>query len=232
MDSQLDFKFQNLKDYLLLLSAPVLLSIYRYYLYNDNFASYFPNFKNSPILDYYANIFQFIGFFVLMFIIPLLLVKFVFKENLGDYGLRFGNYQLGLKWLLALPLIAIVLFFAVKSPDISAEYPLAKSIITNHSLIISYEAAYLIFYYLAWEFFFRGFLIFGLAPKFGAMNAILIQTISSCLIHIGKPAGEILGSIVVGILFGIIAYKTKSIWYVLILHAAIGILTDLFLVFL
>jgi len=231
MDRQLDFKPENFKEYILLLSAPILLTIYRYYLYSDNFTNYFPAFSNKPLLDYYSNIFQFAGFFVLMFLVPIAIIKFVFKEKLSDYGLSLGNYRLGLKWLLTLPIIAAVLFFAAKSPDISAEYPLAKSIIANHNLIFSYELAYLLFYYIAWEFFFRGFLIFGLAPKFGAVNAILIQTISSCLIHIGKPVGEIIGSIIVGILFGLIAYKTKSIWYLVILHAAIGILTDLFVVF-
>ena len=231
MDNQLDYKPENIKEYILLLSAPILLTIYRYYLYSDNFVNYFPKFASNPILDYYSNIFQFAGFFGLMFVIPVLLVKFIFKERLSDYGLSLGKYKLGLKWLLALPIIAIVLFFAVKSPDISSEYPLAKSIIANRGLIFSYELAYLLLYYIAWEFFFRGFLIFGLAPKFGAVNAILIQTISSCLIHIGKPVGEIIGSIIVGVLFGLIAFKTKSIWYLVILHAAIGILTDLFVVF-
>ncbi|MBF0472368.1 MAG: CPBP family intramembrane metalloprotease, partial [Nitrospirae bacterium] len=62
-------------------------------------------------------------------------------------------------------------------------------------------------------------------------NAILIETISSCLIHIGKPPGETIGSIIVGVIFGLIALRTKSIWYVFILHAVIGVLTDIFIIF-
>jgi membrane protease YdiL (CAAX protease family) len=64
------------------------------------------------------------------------------------------------------------------------------------------------------------------------MNAILIQTISSSLIHLGKPEGEILGSIIVGIIFGAIAIRTRSFLYVFILHATIGVLTDIFILFL
>jgi membrane protease YdiL (CAAX protease family) len=60
----------------------------------------------------------------------------------------------------------------------------------------------------------------------------MIQTISSCLIHLGKPESEIIGSIVVGILFGVIALRTRSIWYVFLIHAGIGVLTDLFIIFL
>ena len=57
-------------------------------------------------------------------------------------------------------------------------------------------------YYLGWEFFFRGFMQFGLRGALGDWNAILVQTLASCLIHIGKPAGEIYGAIVAGLLWG------------------------------
>ncbi|HHH55016.1 MAG TPA: CPBP family intramembrane metalloprotease [Bacteroidetes bacterium] len=51
------------------------------------------------------------------------------------------------------------------------------------------------------------------------------------MVHIDKPEGEIFGSILAGIVLGIIAIRTKSIWYVIILHATIGILTDLFIIY-
>ena len=111
------------------------------------------------------------------------------------------------------------------------EYPLAKSLLSDQSNLLLYQSAYIIFYYFGWEFFFRGFLLFGLKDRFGDINAILIQTISSCLIHIGKPEGEILGSIIIGILFGIIALRTRSIWYVFLIHAAIGVFLDLFIIY-
>jgi uncharacterized protein len=113
-------------------------------------------------------------------------------------------------------------------PDIQSEYPMARLLLKDTRLFIPYELAYILLYYLAWEFFFRGFLLFGLAKDFGATNAILIQTISSCLIHLGKPESETLGSIAVGIVFGIIAIRTQSFIYVWILHFSIGVLTDFF----
>ena len=223
---------QAIKTYILLLSAPVLLTIYRYHGYPEFFTEFFPSFKTHELLHYYDRIFQFVVFFILTFLIPILTVKFIFREKLSDYGLQTGNYKEGLKWLLLIPLvIAPVLYFSAQMPDIRAEYPLSKLLFERPELIFRYEVLYFVFYYIAWEFFFRGFLLFGLAGKFGNMNAILIQTISSCLVHIGKPEGEIVGSIVVGVLFGLIAIRTKSIWYVLALHAAIGILTDLFIIY-
>ena len=67
--------------------------------------------------------------------------------------------------------------------------------------------------------------------KYGIVAAILIQTISSCLVHIDKPVGEILGSMPFGIAFGIVAINTRSIWVVLFLHALLGMLTDTLIIF-
>jgi membrane protease YdiL (CAAX protease family) len=168
-----------------------------------------------------------------MFLVPVLIIKFVFKKNIVDFGFSAGDRAYGLKLILiTVPLLVIPLIsIASKMPDVRVEYPMAKIILSRHDLIFWYEAAYILFYYIAWEFFFRGFLLFGLKERFGSMNAVLIQTISSCLIHIGKPEGEILGSIIIGIIFGAIALRTRSIWYVFILHALIGVLTDIFIIF-
>jgi len=169
-----------------------------------------------------------------MFLVPVLTIKFVFNKNMADFGFSTGDRAYGLKTILiSVPLLVIpLIFIASKMSDVRAEYPMAKLILTRHDLIFWYEASYVLFYYIAWEFFFRGFLLFGLKDRFGSMNAVLIQTISSCLIHIGKPEGEILGSIIIGIIFGAIALHTRSIWYVFILHALIGVLTDIFIIYL
>ena len=167
-----------------------------------------------------------------MFVIPVLYVKLVLKKGLNDFGFGLGDRGLGAKILLLIPLIIVpAIYFAAKMPDVRSEYPLAKSLISDQSHLLVYELAYVIFYYIAWEFFFRGFILFGLKDRFGAFNAVLIQTISSCLVHIGKPEGEIIGSIIVGVIFGTIALRTRSIWYVFLLHAAIGVLTDLFIIY-
>jgi len=224
----LDFNKQDIHTYVLLLSAPVLLTIYRYHAYPGFFT---PDFDFGFPADQNLSVNQFIRFFGLFFVLPTLYIKLVMKRSLTDFGLGFGDVKTGLKILAFLiPVIFVAIYFASDMPDVRSEYPLAKSLLHEHSHLVFYEAAYVIFYYIAWEFYFRGVLLFGLKGRFGAFNAILIQTISSCLVHIGKPEGEIIGSIIVGVIFGIIALRTRSIWYVFILHALIGVLTDLFIV--
>ena len=228
-DLKLDFNKRNIHYYIILLSAPILLTIYRYHGYPGTFEPFF----NLPIpQDQNIRINQFIIFFILTFIIPALYIKLAMKQKLTDFGFGTGDIKYGLKTLILIPvIIAPAIYFAAKMPDLQTEYPLAKSLLQDQSHLLIYESAYLIFYYIAWEFFFRGFILFGLKEKFGAVNAILIQTISSCLVHIDKPEGEIIGSIIAGIILGIIVLRTKSIWYVVILHAAIGILTDILIIY-
>ena len=226
---QIDFDWRDIHTYVLLLSAPVLLTIYRYHAYPGYFL---PDFDFGLTADQNLHINQFIRFFGLLFVLPVVYIKFAMHKNLKDFGISLGDVKTGLKILMVLiPVVVIAILFASNMPDVQSEYPLAKSLLQDQSHIAFYEIAYVIFYYIAWEFYFRGVLIFGLKDKFGAFSAILIQTISSCLVHIGKPEGEIIGAIIVGIIFGVIALRTRSIWYVFILHALIGVLTDLFIIY-
>jgi len=231
--SSAEFNKKEIKTYILLLSGPLLLSLYRYHGYPEYFGRYFPKMLSNPLYDLYAHFWQFFIFFLLIFIIPFLIVKLVFNEPLKNYGLTLGDFKTGMTLVVvtALFLIIPIAYFGSFMPDVQKEYPMAKILLQRHDLIFYYETAYILFYYIAWEFFFRGFLLFGLKERFGAFNAILIQTISSTLVHIGKPEGEILGAIVIGIIFGIIALRTKSVWYVFLLHTAMGVLTDLFIIF-
>lgn len=225
----LDFSWKDIHIYILLLSAPVLLTIYRYHGYPQNLKIIY-DFGFAK--DQTISINQFIIFFILMFLLPVLYIKLVVKKRLSDFGWGLGNVKLGLKFLLLIPLVIVpAIYFAAQMPDVRSEYPLAKSLLQDQTHLWFYELAYVLFYYVAWEFFFRGFLLYGLKDKFGAVSAILIQTISSCLVHIDKPEGEIIGAIIVGLIFGYIALRTRSIWYVFLLHASIGVLTDLFIIY-
>ena len=226
---RIDFDWHDIHTYIILLSAPVLLTVYRYHAYPGFFTA---DFDFGLAADQNLRINQFIRFFGLFFVLPAVYIKFAMHRSLKDFGFGLGDIKTGMKTLLFLvPVIFIAIYFAAGMPDVRSEYPLAKSLLHDQNHLLFYEIGYVVFYYIAWEFYFRGFLLFGLKDRFGAFNAILIQTISSCLVHIGKPEGEIIGSIIVGIIFGIIALRTKSIWYVFILHALIGVLTDLFIIY-
>ncbi len=219
--------------YLVLLSAPVLLTIYRYFTEAQNFVEYFPSLGSTGQGEVYSYVLEYLAFFLLLFIIPFIVLKAYGKLQLVTslFSLRnFRRHILG----TVLTIVLLVIPSAYNSsfmPDVLAEYPLPRFLLQDQQLLPVYILALFFLYYVAWEFFFRGFLLFGLKDKYGAFPAVLIQTISSCLVHIDKPVAEIVGSIPFGILFGIIALRTKSIWVVVFIHAALGIFNDLFIIF-
>jgi membrane protease YdiL (CAAX protease family) len=98
----------------------------------------------------------------------------------------------------------------------------------RHPLLFLVVEVFYLIYYCGWEFLFRGFMLLGLEQRAGAVMAILIQTIPSAVVHIGKPVAESFAAILAGWVFGYLAYRTRSILYPLLLHAVVGIGTDMF----
>ncbi|MCD4707522.1 MAG: CPBP family intramembrane metalloprotease [Candidatus Sabulitectum sp.] len=219
--------------YFVLISAPILLTIYRCCGEAQNFLVYLPALENSGQGEVYAYLLEYLFFFILMLAIPLLISTVYGKSDMLKSLFAFTGLRKNLLWSL-LAILAVVLpsaYHASSIPSVFAEYPLPRTLLQNQQLLPAYFLGLFFLYYLPWEFFFRGFLLFSLKDKYGTIPAILIQTISSCLVHIGKPTPEIIGSIPFGIIFGIIAIRTKNIWIVVLLHAALGIFTDLFIIY-
>jgi len=213
---------------LILLIVPVLLTIWVYFGKQADFDQLFKGFQGQWNQDFYSAVFEYLTAFLLMFWIPYFIIKIGFKDKLKNFGFQFGDRRYGFRFILiTLPLTIWIIYVGSASTAIQAEYPLARSTIGLLPLFLIVEVFYLL-YYVGWEFLFRGFILFGLEKRYGAVTAILIQTIPSAIVHIGKPASESFGAIVVGLVFGFLAIRTRSILYPLLLHAAVGIGTDVF----
>jgi membrane protease YdiL (CAAX protease family) len=61
------------------------------------------------------------------------------------------------------------------------------------------------------------------------VNAVLIQTAASALLHIGSPATETFGAILAGLLWGALALRTRSLLSGLGQHYVLGISLDAFI---
>lgn len=221
------FSREQTKPTIILLLAAILPTLH---LYFGSIA--FANNTFPSLGSFGAAIYMFLAFFILMGMIPLLIIRFVFKEPLKDYGITLGDWRNGLPLALALTIISAIFLLLPSSqtPDFRATYPFDKTAGDSIFSFIRFELLRGLIFYTAWEFFFRGFMLFGLRKYVGDWLAICIQTIPSCLWHIGLPIGEILSSILAGVLFGMIALRTKSIVWVFLLHYFIGLFLDLFIV--
>lgn len=88
-----------------------------------------------------------------------------------------------------------------------------------------YQAVQL-FHMFTWEFFFRGYMLFGLEKKLGRAS-ILVQAIPFAIMHYRKPPLEAYGSIFAGIFLGIIALRARSFLPCALLHFGVALTADI-----
>ena len=182
----------------------------------------FQNYSDPYLLEY---IYWFIGDFITFFILGTLIIKFGFKEKLSDYGLRLGNVKTGLSFsAFFLLVMIIIIWFVSATPAFAEKYPHLSGAKSNWNTLLIYEAGMLL-YMIAWEFMWRGFMLFGLEKKFG-YYAVLIQMIPFVILHNGKPFLETFGAIFGGIALGILALRTRSIYYCIIIHIGVMVSID------
>jgi membrane protease YdiL (CAAX protease family) len=212
----------------ILLIVPVVLLVWVYYGKRAVFERLLARGRGRGNLDVKGAICEYIVAFFLMFGVPSFVATLVLKRHPSELGLQMGDMQYGGRVLVvALPVALLIAYLGSADRAVQSEYPLAKSVIGQPRLFLIVEVFYLV-YYVGWEFLFRGFMLFGLSRRYGALLAVLVQTIPSAIVHIGKPAAESFAAILAGIAFGYIALEAQSIVYPLILHATVGIATDVF----
>ena len=68
-------------------------------------------------------------------------------------------------------------------------------------------------------------MLFGLERKFGNYT-LLIQTIPFAVMHYTKPLPEAIGSIIAGVLLGILALETRSFLYGAAIHWLVAMTMD------
>ncbi len=81
----------------------------------------------------------------------------------------------------------------------------------------------LVLYMFCWEWFFRGFLLFGMAQGFGAIAAIVLQAVLFGFTHIGKPPIEMYSAFAGGLVLGIVCWREKSFAPAFYTHALIHV---------
>lgn len=143
--------------------------------------------------------------------VPLIIILVFWKENPASYGLRLGNWKLGLLFTLGgLALMMPILWFVARTPSFQSYYGQLK-------LPWGWLALDNAIHIFSWEFFFRGFMLFGLARRYGD-DAIFLHAIPFAISHFGKPELETLSTIFGGAAFGYVARKTDSMLYPFLIH--------------
>ncbi len=168
----------------------------------------------AMIVDFYHQLIPNLNLdgMILYFILPMLVIVFVFRESPKEYGFQLGDWKAGLIITLGSILILLPFLWLVVHGD--------KSMMQYYLRPLNLPVPlYTFFEIFGWEFLFRGWIISGYSRRFGA-NALWLQAVPFALMHLTKPEIETLSTIFGGFIFGWIAYRTKSFLYPFLIHWA------------
>lgn len=149
--------------------------------------------------------------------IPLAAGWLLFRDKPWDYGIRIGRWKASIiLTVVCLAAMALILYGVGKMPEFRSYYHVHAidwpELLLNTAL-----------YMFAWEFLFRGYMLFGLEKSIGK-SAIFVQAIPFVLLHLGKPFLETLACIPGGFILGYVAYRTRSFLPCFIIHFGIYVM--------
>jgi hypothetical protein len=142
--------------------------------------------------------------FVLFLVVPAGIVSFGFRDGLGRYGLRLGDWRWGLGLLLAGLAVMTPIILALSGVESFRSFygaaPRPVSLVLANGLVELIPA----------EFLLRGFLMFTLWRRIGALAIVVVQ-VPFVLTHFGKPDIELWSTFVGGTVFAWLDWRTGSI---------------------
>ncbi len=184
-------------------------------------------------LNWFSPIFEEPALFVLstlfyLFVIPIAIIK-LFGGDLRDFGFikswhwPFSRRITVLTGLLILSLLILASLLPQFNSYYSAKLPASTG--WSAFFIIVVFGLYL----FAWEFFFRGFLLFGLIPRLG-IYAILIHAVLFTGMHLTKPPLELAASLPGGLMLEFVAYRCRSFLPAFLIHWTMNVILKVLIV--
>lgn len=191
--------------------------------------------QRQQVRTFYRYMGWFLGCFVVLFLVPVLVVRlFLPRGSPARFGLALGDMHYGIRIaaLFSVVMVAAVLVLVLtRSSAFLRYYPMYVPRSVRSSIpgflgwFMVMEFAYLL-YFVGWEYFFRGLLIFPLQERLGYMAAV-VGILPFAIMHIGKPVPEAFGSVVAAYLLGVLALRARSFWVCPVIHFVVAFSMDL-----
>lgn len=150
-----------------------------------------------------------------------------------------GNRPLTAGLNISRPLFSVVSGFSVgallilinylnrKSPVNLAMYPQIRKKEWTCSLIWLSALSWMV-YLFAYEFLFRGYMLFSMYNETGQWNAIIFNLAFYMLVHVPKGWKEAIGSIPLGFVLCLLCLHTGNIWPAFIAHCCLALSNEWF----
>ena len=170
---------------------------------------------------------------MLLLWLPMCSAFLLTKLQPAELGFRQGDERLSriYGWGMFLAVLPI-LFLGSLFPSSRAFYPLYKQFPHPGNVSWAYLAYFELtygWYLFCWEWFFRGFLLFGLWRGIGSW-AVVVQAVVFGLLHYQKPLPEFLASFAAGFALGIAAARIGSFFPGFLVHWASAVAYDLMII--
>lgn len=146
--------------------------------------------------------------------VPLFVIVFGFRDRPGRYGVGLGEWRWGLALtIIGCAIMTPIVFWFASQPDARLYYGpswsnLPDVLITNAVDLTSAE------------FLFRGFLMFALLRAIGPIG-VLVAVLPFVFSHLTKPELELFSTLIGGMAYGWLAWRTGSILWGAIAHTYI-----------
>jgi membrane protease YdiL (CAAX protease family) len=142
--------------------------------------------------------------FALFLVVPAVIVLLGFRDSLGRYGLRLGDWRWGLGLLVAGLVVMTPIILALSGLEAFRSFYGATT--RPVGLVLANNLVELI----PAEFLLRGFLMFALWRRIGPLAIVVVQ-VPFVLTHFGKPAIELWSTFIGGSVFAWLDQRTGSV---------------------
>lgn len=168
---------------------------------------------------------------VVAFVVPVLVIRLVWKQPLREHGLGLGDVRLGWKVVAIGLVIAIpAMWLASRDPAMRAAYPrFGHPDDVPLGTFAVFGLAYAVFF-VAQEFSMRGFLLYALEPK-GPALAVAVSALVQTLWHLDAPLPELASAPLWGIAAAVLNLRLRSIWPLTFVHWIANVFLDAAIVY-
>lgn len=132
----------------------------------------------------------------------------------------------GIYWLLSFSVVFVLIALAGNRSGRQVHIHYQKSNLLTGKFVNLYFPVRILFL-AAYEFFFRGILLFELNSWLGTYAAILISTGLTVLIHVFHDRREMWGCLPFGIILGALCISIHALWPAIVLHITLSLFYEI-----
>ncbi len=145
--------------------------------------------------------------------------------GVAAHGWGLTGWSMAWLGLLPLPLLLPILVRQARQAHHQRRYPQIRTQHWGASLRWGNALSWS-FYLLGYEAFFRGLLLYSLVGWLGVWPGMLAMTSLYIYAHLPKDAGECVGCLAMGLVFGALTLISGGIWAAWLLHVGIALSND------